>query len=106
MAIGFIVDSWNDAYCTESYSTNSTRRVPRVGVSKSGNTPRFFPDARFGTDRGPTVHALRASDKSCAGHEPCAAHNSIAMTWRRRADVQVVPNFGGESIVCASADER
>jgi hypothetical protein len=82
------------------------RRVPRVGVSKSGNTPRFFPDARFGTDCGPTVHAVRAPDRQCACDEPCAAHYSIGLAWRRRPEEQVVPNFGGESVVCASADER
>ena len=82
------------------------RLVPHVGVSKSGNTPRFFPDARFGTDRGPTVHAVRASDALFLGHELCARNHVIALTWRRRAEVQVVPNFGVESVVCDNADER
>jgi hypothetical protein len=80
--------------------------VPRVGVSKSGNSSRFFPDARFGTDRGPTVHTVRALDQQCACHEQCAAHYSIGLAWRRRPEEQVVPNFGGESVVCASANER
>jgi hypothetical protein len=82
------------------------RRVPRVGVSKSGNTPRFFPDARFGTDRGPTVHAVRASDALFLCHELCAGNHLIALAGNRRAEVKMVPNFGGESVVCASADKR
>ena len=75
-------------------------------MSKSGNTSRFFPDARFGTDRGPTVHAMRASDALFLGHELCAGNHSIALAGHRRAEVEMVPNFGGESVVCASADKR
>ena len=60
--------------------TSSKRRL-----SMSGNSPRFFPDMRLGTDCGPAVHPVRAVDKSCACHELCAAHVSIASRAHRRA---------------------
>ena len=44
----------------------------------------IFPRARRAVryrSRGPTVHAVRASNESCDGHEPCAAHISIALAW-------------------------
>jgi hypothetical protein len=82
------------------------RRVPRVGVSKSGNTPRFFPDTRFGTDCGPTVHAVRASDALFLDHELCAGNHLVTLARHRRAEVQMVPNFGVESVACDNADER
>ena len=82
------------------------RLVPRVGVSKSGNTTRFFSDTRFGTDRGPTVHAVRASDALFLCYVLCAGNHSIALAGHRRAEVQMVPNFGVESVVCDNADER
>ena len=60
-------------------------------MSKSGNTSRFFPDMRFGTDCGRAVHALRAVEESCACHELCAAHISMAVRRHRRAAEQTVP---------------
>ena len=74
--------------------TSSKRRL-----SESGNLSRFFPDARLGTNRGRSVHPVRAVDKSCACHELCAAHVSIALEWHRRADEQLVPDSGVDSVV-------
>ena len=56
----------------------------------SENSDRFFSDTRFGTNRGPTVHPLRALDKMCAAHESCAAHISTALSNRERAETQEV----------------
>ena len=56
----------------------------------SEKSDRFFSDTRFGTNRGPTVHPLRAIDEMCAAHESCAAHISGAVSIRQRAEKQEV----------------
>ena len=69
----------------------SERRVPNVGSQNLGNSLVFLPRQRVGTDRGQTVHPLRAADGLNASDGHGLAFSPRATPIGRRAEEQHVP---------------
>ena len=63
--------------------------------SESGKSSRFFPRSRVGTDRGQTVHPLRAADGLNASDGHGLAFSPRATPIGRRAEEQHVPKCSG-----------
>jgi len=63
--------------------------------SESGKSSRFLPRQRVGTDRGQTVHPLRAADGLNASDGHGLAFSPRATPIGRRAEEQHVPKCSG-----------
>ena len=70
----------------------STRRL-----SESAKSSRFLADQPIGTDSGRAVHPMRAALGRYPCHRRCRGYCPKALLNRRRAEEQVVPDYGVES---------
>jgi len=79
-------------WTTRALAACSTRRL-----SESAKSSRFLADQPIGTDSGRAVHPMRAALGQYPCHRRCRGYCPKALLNRRRAEEQVVPDYGVES---------